>query len=77
MAGVCEGECMWCSLKRCHSCGLPHLYEAFGWKSFGGRAYNLKDLKVKISFFSLALFLFYSSSFLGMMRADPAVAGEG
>ena len=28
---VCEGECMGCSLTltRCHSCGLPQLYEAF------------------------------------------------
>ena len=37
MAGVCEGECMGCSLRdepltlmRCHSCGLPQLLEPLG-----------------------------------------------
>ena len=37
MVGVCERECMGCSLEdepltlmRCHSCGLPQLYEALG-----------------------------------------------
>ena len=36
ISGVCEGECMGRSpgdepltLTRCHSCGLPELYEAF------------------------------------------------
>ena len=29
------------TLARCHSCGLPHLYEALeGWTSVCGRAYN-------------------------------------
>ena len=64
MVGVCEGECMGCSpgdepltLKRCHSCGLPQLYEAFeGWKSVCGRAYNLKPKKMaKMGNFSVFL----------------------
>ena len=40
MVRFCEGECMGCSLgdepqtlMRCHSCGLPQLNEACGWKS--------------------------------------------
>ena len=76
MAGVCEGECMMRSpgnepmtLTKSHSCGLPQLYEAFeGWKSICGRAYNLKGIK--------GIF-FYCSSFLGMIRGDPAVACGG
>ena len=79
MADVCEGECMGCSpgdellTLRCHSCGLPQLYEAFeGWKPICGRAYNLKSIKGKFFVF----LLFYCSSFLGMVRADPAMAGR-
>ena len=53
MEGICEGECMGRSpgdepltLTRCHSCGLPQLYEACeGWKSVCGRAYNLQGIK--------------------------------
>ena len=86
MARVCEGECMERSpgdepltLTRCHSCGLTQLYEAFeGWKSVCGRVYNLKGIKGKILFFfSFLNFLFYCSSFHGMMRADPAVVAGG
>ena len=67
MAGVCEGECIGRSpgdepltLTRCHSCGLPQLYEAFGWKSVCGRVYNLKGIKGKISFLLLFLKLCFS-----------------
>ena len=81
MAGVCKGECMGHSpgdepqtLTRCHSCGLPQLYEALeGWNSVRGRAYNFKGIKGKFSVF----LLFYCCSFLGMMRVDPAVVGGG
>ena len=53
------------TLMRCHSCGLPHLYEALeGLKSICGGAYNLKGIKGKNSFLSF-------SSFQGMMHADP------
>ena len=84
MAGVCEGECMEHSLRdeppilmRCHSCGLPKLYGACeGWKFVCGRAYNLKGIfQFFLSF--LALLLFYSSSFLGMMCADSVLMGGG
>ena len=59
MTGICEGECMGRSqgdepliLTKCHSCGLPQLYEAFeGCKSVCGRAYNLKGIKGKFLFF--------------------------
>ena len=58
--GVCEGKCMGHSLgdepqslMRCHSCRLPQLYEAFGWKSDYGPANDLKGLKGKIYFFYL------------------------
>ena len=61
-------------LRRCHSCGLPQLYEAFkGLNSVCGPAYNLKGIKGKFS----AFLLFHCSSFHGMMGADPAVAGGG
>ena len=60
--GVCEGECM----------GLPQLYEVLeGWKFVCGQVYNLKGIKGKL------MFLFYCSSFEGMMQADPAVMGRG
>ena len=50
--GVAQGDEP-LTLKRCHSCGLPKLYEVCeGWKSVCVRAYNLKDIKGKISFFS-------------------------
>ena len=59
--GVCEGECMGCSLgvepqtlTKCHSYGLPQLYEACGWKSVYGPAYNLNGIKGKFSFFFLS-----------------------
>ena len=40
------------TLMRCHSCGLPQLYEALeGWKSVCGQAYNLNGIKGKISVF--------------------------
>ena len=79
MAGVCEGECIGCSpgdepltLSRCHNCGLPQLYETFkGWKSICGQAYNLKGKKGTFSIF----LLFYCSSFLGVMHANPVVTG--
>ena len=62
MAGVCEGEFMGHSpgdkpltLTRCHSCGLPQLYEAFEkWKSVCGRAYYLKGIKGKFFLFFLS-----------------------
>ena len=60
---------------------MPHSYEACEeWKSFCGRAYNVKDIKGKFSVFLRFLklcFSFYYSSFLGMMRADPAVVTGG
>ena len=68
------------TLTRCHSSGMPQLYEAFeGWKSVCGRAFSLKGIKGKISVFRLFLSLcfFYRSSFHGIMRADPKVAGGG
>ena len=34
MVGVCEDEPL--TLMRFHSCGLPQLHEAFGWKSVCG-----------------------------------------
>ena len=56
-------------LMRCHSCGLPQLYEALeGWKTVCGRAYNSTGIN---------MFLFYCSSFLGMMHANPVVVGRG
>ena len=66
MVGFCEGECMGRSpghepmaLTRCHSCALPQVYEALGWKSICGRAYNLKGKRGKflsfLSFVSLLL----------------------
>ena len=68
MAGVCEGECMNhgpedepLTLTRCHSCGLPQLYEACeGWKSVCGRGYNLKGIKGNFSVFLLFLGLLFS-----------------
>ena len=76
MAGIYEGECMGrklgdepLTLMRCHSCGMAQVYEALWWKSVCGRAYNLKGIKGKISFFF--------NHFHGMMRADSAVAGGG
>ena len=69
------------TLTRYHSCGLRQLYKALeGWKSVCGRAFNLKGIKGKIFCFSSlhkALFLFYYSSFNGMMRADSAMVGGG
>ena len=59
------------TLTRCHSCGLSQLYEALGWKSVCGRAYNLKGIKRKI-FLS---FLFTVAHFHSMMHADPTVVG--
>ena len=55
-----RGECMGYSsgdepltLTRCHSCGMPKLYEVLeGWKAVCGRAYNLKVIKGKIFCFS-------------------------
>ena len=85
--GVCKGECMGYSLEdeslmlmRCHSCGMPQLYETLeGWKFVCGQAYNLKGIKGKISVFLLFLsfvsILLHSSH--GTMCADPAVAGGG
>ena len=87
MAGVCEGESMGRSLgdglltlTRCHSCGLPQLYETCeGWKSICGRAYNLKGIKRKFSVSLLLLKLCFSFTvaFSCMMRADPVVTGGG
>ena len=46
---------------RCHSCGLPQLYEALEvWKSVCNRAYNLKSIKGKISVFVFFLNLCFS-----------------
>ena len=57
MAGVCEGECMGRSpedepqtLTRYHSCGLPQLYEALGWKLFSCPSLQLKGDKGEIFF---------------------------
>ena len=61
MGGVCEGECMGdetLTLTRCHSCGLPQLYEVLeGRKSVCDRAYNLKGIKGKIYVFILFVIL--------------------
>ena len=62
--GVCEEVCMGHSLgyepltlKRCHSCGLSQLNEAFeGWKYVCGRAYSLKGIEGKFSVFLLLSF---------------------
>ena len=40
------------TLTRCHSCGLPQLYEEYGWRFVCGRAYNLKGINEKIYLFS-------------------------
>ena len=40
------------TLTRYHNCGLSQLYEACGWKSVCGQAYNLKSIKGKIYFLS-------------------------
>ena len=49
--GVARGDEL-LTLMKCHSCGLPQLYEAHGgWKSVCGRGYNLKDIKAKFLFF--------------------------
>ena len=92
MAGVCEGECIGHSQgdepltsPRCHSYGLPQLYETCGWKSVCGRAFNLKGVKGKNYFslffpklcFSFIHFISFHSSFHSMMRADPEGAGRG
>ena len=84
--GVCEEESLGCSpgdeqliLKRCHSCGLPQLYETLeGWESVCDRAYNLKGIKRKFSVFLLFLkfCFFYYSSFYGMMHTEPVVVGR-
>ena len=86
MAGVCEGEMHGAypgdeplTLMRFLSCGLPKLYEAFGWKSVCGWGYNLKGMKGKISFFLffLKFCFFYYSLFHGMMHDDlTVVEGE-
>ena len=68
MAGVCEGECMRRSprdepliLMRCHSCGLPQLYEdPERWKSVYGRADSLKSIKENFSVFLVFLKLCFS-----------------
>ena len=65
------------TLMRCHSSGLPQLYEAFKWKFVCFQTYNLKGIKGKIYlyyFLPSALFLFYCSSFYGMMLANPIAA---
>ena len=57
-----EGECMGHSpgdvpltLTRCHSCGLPHLYEALeGWRFVCGLAYSLKAYRRKFIFYFLS-----------------------
>ena len=43
------------------------------------KAYKLKGINgtIYVFLFFLKLFLFYCSSFQGMMRADPAVDGRG
>ena len=67
------------TLMKCHSCGLPHLYEALeGWKIVCGQTYNLKGIKEKIYVFLLFLKLCLSFTVAhGMMHADPAVVGGG
>ena len=64
----CERECIGRSagdepltLTRCHSCGLPQLYEVLeGWNSVCGEAYNLKGIMGKISVVPLFLNLSFS-----------------
>ena len=57
--GICEEECMGHSLgdetqtlMRYHIFRLSQLYEACGWKSVCGQAYNLKVIIGKIYFLS-------------------------
>ena len=59
MAGVCERECMGhisgdepLTLTRCHSSGLPWLYEAFEWWEFVcGRDFNIRAKRGNFLFF--------------------------
>ena len=67
--GVCNGECMGdkpLTMMRCHSSGLPQLYEALGWNSCMLPSLQLKG-HIRENFF-----LFFS---LELMHADPAVEG--
>ena len=62
------------TLMRCHRYMKP----LKGGSLLCGRAYNLNGIKRKFCVFSsLALFLSYCSSFLGMMHADSTVVGGG
>ena len=70
--GVTGGD-----LTRCHSCELPQLYEALGLTSVCLRAYDVKGIKGKISFFLKLCFSYTVAHFHGIMRAGPMVAGEG
>ena len=81
---VCKRECMGCNLgdepltlMRCHSSGLPQLYEALGWKFVCDQDYNFKGIMGKISFFLKLCFSFTVAHFYGMMRANLTVAGGG
>ena len=50
------------NLTRCHSYGMPKLYEALeDLKSVCGRAYNLKGIKGKVLFFFSFLSCFSST----------------
>ena len=64
------------TLTRCHSCGLPQLYEALeGWNSVGGQAYNFKGIKGNISFIS---FLFsFVSLLISLISQHDAVRPRG
>ena len=77
MAGLRPGDEP-LTLKRFHSCELPHLYEALeGWDSVCDQVYSLRYKGENFSFSDLlALLIFYCSSFHGMMRTDPAVRGN-
>ena len=67
------------TLTRCHSFGLPQIYEALeGWKSvYSLQCKGHKGGNFCFSYVSSVLILFYCSSFHGMMCADRTVAGRG
>ena len=82
--GVCEGECLGRSpgdesltMTRCHSCGLPQLYETLErWKSLWPNL-QLKGgkIKKKIFLFFLVLLPFCCLSFHGVMNTSPMEVG--
>ena len=80
--GVCMGR--WpgdepLTLTKCYICDILQTYEdSEERKSVCGQAQNLRAYRENFLFSCLlGLLTFYFHSFHGMMRVDPAVAGEG